>query len=230
MVKIIIFIFILLLISTVIAEAPKYNFASIQKEKEITASPGDTINGKVYFFNVHGNRNTHVKVKVLEKPENWEVKITPETKKETYDVSGMIIEVEENFVIPPSNFSERPIDVEGLTAVKTPDGYVNANELTIMTTIPENSKIGSTEKIKIYAEAFWLGQGGSLDLKQEREFEFNIKVLSEEYYEKNIPDEQEKSSSLITGAVIGGGTTGKIIFAFVGIIIILLIIAIKKRK
>jgi len=41
-------------------EAAKYNFASARGGKQITVTPGGEGEGVIYFYNIDGNRITHI--------------------------------------------------------------------------------------------------------------------------------------------------------------------------
>jgi len=241
------FLFVIFLIGTLAPsyfvyaqEAPRYNFGSMQASKSLFAKPGQEIETKLYFYNIYGNRPTHIKLKIVEKPEDWEVSLFPNIHKEKYEVSGEIREVEENLVVYPSNTSEKPGEkTEGKEWISSKVGYINADYVTIKIKIPENEKIGTSENIKINAIAFWLGQTGSIALQQERDFSYTIKTTTE-YYEKPYEGSEVKIKSLgkkILDLIIEPSEINPLIMISTGttlilliILIILIIIAGKKSK
>ena len=61
-------------------EPAKYNFASAQGNKHITATPGGEGIGMIYFYNIDGNRSTHITLQVSQAPDNWQVELQPLTQ------------------------------------------------------------------------------------------------------------------------------------------------------
>lgn len=233
-----IFSFLILLVGTVFAELPQYSFGSMQASKEFGVGPGNEISTKLYFYNIYGNRATHIKLSI-EKPAEWEVIIIPEIRKVDYEVSGVKVSVDENLVVYPSNASEEPgTNTETIEYITSKVGYIGANFVTLTIKVPENEKIGVSKNIKINAVAFWLGQTGNIALEQEREFEYTITTTTE-YYEKPYEEEVEKESlgkkviNLFSepikmkplNAVMVGAT-----FILIIVFIILLIVARRKKK
>ncbi|MEJ2740818.1 MAG: hypothetical protein P8105_13515, partial [Dehalococcoidia bacterium] len=47
-------------VSVLADDAAKYNFASAQGDKEIAVKPGSEGTGAIYFYNIDGNRITHI--------------------------------------------------------------------------------------------------------------------------------------------------------------------------
>lgn len=61
-----------------VAEEPaKYNFASAQGASSLRVVPGGEVKGVIRFYNIDGNRTTHITLEAVQAPENWEVEIVP---------------------------------------------------------------------------------------------------------------------------------------------------------
>jgi len=205
-------------------EAPKYNFGSMQAASQFSLKPGQEIETKLYFYNIYGNRPTHIKLSLVEKPKNWQVTIEPDVKSKEYEVSGQIVTVEENLVVYPSNASEEPGEnIEEVEWISSKVGYIGANFVKIRIKVPESEEVGRTEKIKINAVAFWLGQTGSISLQQERDFEYTIKTTTE-YYEKPLEQTSQKIEKKITSFISLPDNIQPIYMILTGITLILVIV------
>jgi len=217
---------------------PKYNLGSMQSDKSISIKPGQETSIKLYFYNIDGNRPTHIKLSIVEKPANWDISISPSLQTKEYEVSGVNISVDENLVVYPSNASVvAGQEIAGKEWISSKVGYINADYVTISIKVPENEKIGITDKIKINAIASWLGQAGSIALQQERDFEYSVTTTTT-YYEKPVGESVNQTNigkqiiSLFTSQqikpiyMIATGTTLILIIAFV----ILVIFAVRKRR
>jgi len=164
-------------------EDAKYNFASAQGAKQLKIAPGAEGEGVIYFYNIDGNRITHITLAVSQAPDNWHVEIDPPTHDIEVEVSGMPVTVTENLHAAPSELlleEPAPGDVpEGMVSIKVPTrGYAFASPACIIVRVPEPAEIGTTADIIIAAEAEWLGQGGAAAIKQARDFEFSVTVVS----------------------------------------------------
>lgn len=169
--------------SLALAQEPaKYNFASAQGSKQIKVVPGDEDKGVIYFYNIDGNRITHITLDVSETPNNWEVKIQPPRHEIEVEIGGKIVAVTENLHVKPSEvLSEEAVDVpEGMVCITVPGrGYALAKPAYIVVRVSESEKIGTMGDITISAEAEWLGQSGAAAIKQARDFDFSVDVISE---------------------------------------------------
>ncbi len=162
-------------------EAAKYNFASAQGAKELRVPPGETTEGTVYFYNIDGNRITHITLAVSQAPSGWGVTIEPPISETEVLVSGMPVMVEENLYIEPGElFTEEPEAVpDGMVSVKVPGrGYALGKAARVLITVPQSAALGTTGEIVVSAEASWLGQSGSAAVKQARDFDFTVTVVS----------------------------------------------------
>jgi len=237
---------IFLSISLVAAqEEVKYNFGSAQADKELKTSPGEEISTKLYFYNIFGNRITHVKLEVSNFPENWIISLTPEAHDASVDISGVITTVNENLYVEISEaVDEVPKNVpEGIEYISSSVGYIGANPVEIKIKVPENANFGSYN-LRIDASAFWLGQEGTAEIQQSRSFDYKIDLVSEDFYEKPITqedletkDEAETAPSTpgfvgITGGVIGANVavTGLLILTILLLIVIISILVFAARK
>ena len=177
-------------------EESKYNFASAQGGKGIAVMPGSEGKGVIYFYNIDGNRITHITLEVSQVPEDWDVEIDPPMHDMQVEVSGRVVTVTENLYVEPSEaLTEEPTEVpEGMVSITVPTrGYVLAKAVYIIVRVPEDEEIGTTGDIIVSAEAFWLGQTGAAAVKQARDFEFFVEVISgEKEYTETIIGEIEK--------------------------------------
>ena len=163
-------------------EAASYNFASAQGPKEIQVVPGDEGWGVIYFYNIDGNRITHITLDVSQVPDSWEVEIQPPLDEIEVEIGGTIVTVTENLHVEPSELlSEEAEDVpEGMVCITVPTrGYALAKPAYIIVRVPESEEIGTNGDIVISAEAVWLGQTGAAAIKQARDFDFSVEIISE---------------------------------------------------
>ena len=160
----------------------KYNFASAQGSKQISVAPSGEATGLIYFYNIDGNRITHITLDVSQVPDSWEVEIQPPRHEIEVEITGRIATVTENLHVEPSEvLSEEAEDVpEGMMCITVPTrGYALAKPAYIIVRVPESEEIGTSGDILISAEAAWLGQGGAAAIKQARDFDFSVEVISE---------------------------------------------------
>jgi hypothetical protein len=185
-------------------EPAKYNFASAQGDKELKIPPGQEGAGYIYFYNIDGNRITHITLEVSQAPSGWEVTIEPPLAETQVLVSGVPVTVVENLYVEPSELlTEEPQDIpEGMVSIKVPErGYALGKVTQVVVSLPESVPLGTTGDITIAGEAAWLGQGGSAAIKQARDFDFSVTVVSEstEYTEEIVgqgeaPQEADETS------------------------------------
>lgn len=172
-------------------EPARYNFASAQGDTELKIPPGKEGRGNIYFYNVDGNRITHITLKVSQAPSGWEVSVEPPLTETQVLVSGMPTMVTENLYVEPSELlTAEPSTVpEGMVSIKVPGrGYALGKLAQVVIKVPASAPLGSTGAITVAAEAAWLGQAGSAAIKQARDFHFSVTVVSgaTEYTEKII--------------------------------------------
>ena len=186
-------------------EAARYNFASAQGAKELKVPPGEQIDGTVYFYNIDGNRITHITLAVSQAPSGWAVTIEPPLSETEVLVSGMPVTVEENLYVEPGElFTEEPQAVpDGMVSVKVPGrGYALGKAARVLITVPQSAALGTTGEIVVSAEASWLGQGGSATVKQARDFDFTVTVVSASTeYTETIVGEKGGAGDASSGGV-----------------------------
>jgi hypothetical protein len=183
---------LMLVLPTVVSaqdEEAKYSFASAQEKSGLQAIPGkESEPGVIYFYNVDGNRITHVALEVVETPENWVVEITPALHQQEYSVSGATITVTENLYVEPTQLSLEEIEdvPSGWDVCLTlpnrganPDGpgYTLAKKVTIIVHVPKSEKYDITGDIKIRGTGSWLGQSGAASIQQQRDFDFTVTTV-----------------------------------------------------
>lgn len=164
-------------------EPAKYNFASAQGEKNLRIPVGEEGRGYIYFYNIDGNRITHITLEVSQAPAGWEVSIEPPLSETEVLVSGIPTTVSENLYVAPTELlPEEPENVPpGMVSIMVPGrGYALGKAAEIIITVPEETPLGSTGEIKIAAEAAWLGQTGAAAIKQTRDFDFTVTAVSTE--------------------------------------------------
>jgi len=122
----------------------------------------------IYFYNIDGNRITHITLNVSQAPDNWEVEIQPPLHEIQVEISGSPVTVTENLHVEPSELlSEETEDVpEEMVCITVPTrGYALAKPAYIIVRVPESEEIGTKGDITISAEAEWLGYGGAAAIK-----------------------------------------------------------------
>lgn len=185
------FILCLLIFSSVVfaQEAAKYNFATMQVNKNLDIVAGESGTGKIYLYNIDGNRITHISLQIIDAP-NWDIKIQPELKEVAYQVGGTTVSVSENLFVEPANATETipEIKKEGYEYILVPGrGYAPAKLAQIIINVPAHEEIGKTANVTVNTIAEWLGQTGTAAIKQTRDFTFGVRVQSESMEERIIP-------------------------------------------
>jgi len=181
-------------------EEAKYNFGSAQGAKELTISPGSEAVTKLFFYNIYGNRITHITLEVGDAPEDWDITIEPALHETSVVVSGIPTTVEENlFVQPPSDVQEsKPDDIpEGIEYISSPVGFVGAKPVLISIKVPEDAKLGTVAKISIDGVGSWLGQTGTAAITQGRSFEYTVTVASAEFSETILEQALERKDEVV---------------------------------
>jgi hypothetical protein len=197
-------LFLALPLPVLAQEEAKYNFASAQGNKELEIPPGREGVGYLYFYNVDGNRITHITLEVSRAPAGWQVTIEPPLSETQVLVSGMPVTVEENLYVEPAELlAGEPSDVpEGMVSIKVPGrGYTLGKLARVLIGVPDAVPLGTVGELTVSAEAAWLGQSGSAAVKQARDFDFSVAVVSpsSEYSETivgtggNVPSTAENS-------------------------------------
>jgi hypothetical protein len=175
-------IMLLVLASAALAQEPaRYNFASSQGNKEIKVVPGGEGSSVIYFYNIDGNRITHISLEVSQAPADWQVTVQPPLQDTQVEINGQVVTVAENLYVEPSEALSEPVEdtPPGTVCIAVATrGYALAKEVDIIVRVPETAKIGDTGDITISATARWLGQTGSAAVSQDRDFDFSVQVVS----------------------------------------------------
>ncbi len=160
-----------------------YNLASIQPDKHIEIEAGGYGTGLIYFYNVDGNRATHIKLEVSRSPSNWEVQVQPPARETVIDTANGSLSLIENLCVEPSVLQSEKITglTDGLECVAVADrGYAMAKVVCVTIQVTESAKAGDTGEVEITAEATWLGQSGAASIRQTRDFVFSVEILPAE--------------------------------------------------
>lgn len=223
-------------------DAAKYNFASAQGDKELKIQPGQQGEGAIYFYNIDGNRITHITLKVSQAPADWQVSVAPPLAKTEVSVSGMPVTVEENLYVEPSAvLLDEPQTVpEGMVSIKIPGrGYALGKLARILIKVPGSAALGTTGAITIAGEAGWLGQSGTAAIKQARDFNFNVTVFSgqTEFSETIIgkktetaPGQTPEKTASTAGTGQSSNKTWIWIVAGCAVVIIALLVIVLRRR
>jgi hypothetical protein len=192
--------------SALAEESARYNFASVQGSQNIQILPGSDGTGNMYFYNIEGNRITHVTLEVSQAPAGWQVEIQPPLGDTQVEVNGQLVTVTENLYVEPSEASSEVIkDVpEGMVCIPVSQrGYALAKEARIIVQVPAAEEIGTKGEITVSATAWWLGQGGAVAFSQSRNFNFTIEVVSEvtEYQETILDGDGGNWLPWVAGAI-----------------------------
>jgi len=206
-----ILLFSALLPSVLAQEDAKYNFGSAQQTSSLTVSAGSTVSTKLYFYNVFGNRITHLSLSAENLPEGWTVSFDPPLHTVTVNISGVITTIEENLnVVPPSDvFETKPETApEGIQFIGSSIGYIGAKPVVVTFSVPESEQLGTSHNITITGVAKYLGQTGAAAISQSRGFDYTVTVQAEEFTEEIIEAPIEEPIVTITPIQEPLGITG----------------------
>ncbi|MHB1133139.1 MAG: hypothetical protein ACYC4L_12235 [Chloroflexota bacterium] len=160
-------------------ETAHYTFASAQSVKVLAAAPGEETRGTLYFYNVDGNRVTHVHLRVLGAPDGWEVSLNPPAAEAGYKVDGQAVSVVENLSVEPTELlaNECRQVPQAKACIPVPGrGFAVAHPANLVIKVPADAPLGQAVDLRVAAEASWLGQTGAAIVKQTRDFDFTIVV------------------------------------------------------
>jgi len=163
-------------------EPARYNLASAQGNKDLKVTLGGEATGMIYFYNIDGNRITHISLEVSQAPSDWQVEIQPPVGEIQVEIGGTIVTVTENLHVEPSEvLLQEPESVpQGMVCITVPNrGYALAKAANIIIRVPESEGIGTKADITVSAVAEWLGQTGAAAINQARDFNFSFEVVSE---------------------------------------------------
>ncbi len=167
------------------AGAQVYNYASVQPGKVLNVIPGGEVTTKLLFYNYYGDAITHISLFPISIPDGWILEIIPSVHNDTFDVSGELVTVSENlFVAPEEAYLEKMVE-EGYEYLEVAgvDGYVRAKVVNVIIKVPEDAEVREVFDVKIGSRAAWLGlRSGTISVKQERGFSYQVKIVPEEEY------------------------------------------------
>lgn len=211
------------------------------------AKPGQEIVATWNFYNLYGDRITHISVSKIEGLD-WEIRYEPSLHEESYEVSGVIEKINENVGVEKSSvvleIPENP--PKGMDYVKHPkqEGYIPVKPVKIYITIPDDAKLWKDYKFVFEAKGNCFTEPGAVIPALATQLELNVKTTTE-FYEKPVTEESEEEVAeekegiaRITGAVTGTnlatGILGTTSFILIVAILFLLIrirkTQIKKKK
>lgn len=228
-VAIILAVVVLMVLPTVVLaqEPARYNLASAQGDKDIKVTPGGEGTGVIYFYNIDGNRITHISLEVSQAPSHWQVEIQPPVGEIQVEIGGTIVTVTENLHVEPSELLlQEPESVpQGMVCITVPNrGYALAKAANIIVRVPESEEIGTKADITVSAVAEWLGQTGAAAIKQDRDFNFSVEVVSE------MPGGEEKIIEEDGTMEIIGRWLPAIVAAVIAVLAAVLIPRLVKRR
>ena len=99
---------------------------------------------------------------------------------------------------PSELLTEEPKNVpEGMVSIKVPGrGYALGKLAQVVIKVPESVPLGSTGEITVAASAAWLGQSGAAAVKQARDFDFSVTIVSgSTEYTETIVGKVEKTET-----------------------------------
>lgn len=230
-------VFVILLILSIIFLLPIVKAACSLGANPLSmdarAIPGQTVIATWNFYNLYGDRTTHIKVSLAEGPD-WQVSYEPALHEANYEVMGVEQTIEENVAVEviPVVDSIPEIIPEGIDYVKHPKeaGYIPVKPVRIYIKIPEDAELWKNYDLVFEAVGNCFMEPGAVMPAVATQLKLSIKTISGGYYEKEIPEEKEGPARIageagITGAVIGPLKENKLV-AFLFLIIILLVVMI----
>ncbi|OIO27609.1 hypothetical protein AUJ16_03010 [Candidatus Micrarchaeota archaeon CG1_02_60_51] len=181
------------------AEGGLFNYGAMQQSKVITVEPGNSATAKIFIFNVHGNRATHVHAEVLNAPPGFTVTLIPASHKAEYNVSGLIMTSEENLVAEPTDIDSLPTQKPETAAEGTEwitmggvDGFVPAKVLLVNVTADAGLPLWTDYALVITTTANWydVASAGPVSMGQARDFTYTVRTVTKEYSEEEVANPQ----------------------------------------
>ena len=164
-------------------------------EMSASAKPGQIVEINWNIFNLEGDRATHVLISKSSGP-NWGISYTPAPSNKTYDVSGVIQSIMENFAIDKSAIvKSKP---SGLYVVhpNASEGFIVIDKpMKILISLPSDAKIGETQDFVFTALGSCFGDSGAVTASVATELKVHI-TPSLGYYEKPVEDDTNQTSFL----------------------------------
>ncbi|MEM3488046.1 MAG: hypothetical protein QXO75_00025 [Nitrososphaerota archaeon] len=155
-----------------------------------SAAPGAIINAKIYLYNLYGTYPTHVLFNVTTAPPNWVININPPARNVIYEIPGGTTTIFENVGVEQMDrVNETPATPpEGIEYIRDPvkiGMFIPAKVVYVNIEVPNNAELWKTYDIKISASAWCTGGApGTVGATQSRDFNFQVKVVPTEYYER----------------------------------------------
>lgn len=198
------------------------------------AIPGQTVVAIWNFYNLYGDRITHVKINQTEGPE-WKITFEPELHTATYEVIGVIQTIEENVAIEPTSIVEEIPETipEGMDYVKHPkeEGYIPVKPVKIYIEVPENAEIWKDYDFRFEAIGNCFMEPGAAVPGVATQFDLSVKTVTKEFKEEIIPEEKPISPlSAITGFITANLSISAVIISLAIIVIALTIWNIRIRR
>lgn len=220
-----------LLVWPSVASADALNLATAVGKTDLQVIPGTSAYGKIYFYNVDGDKTTYITMETVDFPDGWQVEFLPALSTIQVSLGGPAIDVTQNIYVE-KDVVHSTSDVEvpaGFELIAIPDklgagipGYVLAKALRVKITVPENVDVGETGTVDVKATAKYLGQTGAAIIGLQQPFDFDVTTVYELTEERVItPFDWNKWLPVILAGGIG--------IAVLGIIYVPKLIA-KKRK
>jgi hypothetical protein len=176
-------------------EGGMFNFGTMQPSKLITVEPGQSAIAKIYVFNVHGNRPTHVQFGISESAPGFTITLLPALHSASYNISGVLKTIDENMVVDPVKKEELPL-TKPLTAeegmewipIGGIDGFVPAKVLYVNVTADASLPLWTDYGLKVTALANWfdIRETGPVGVGQSREFDYTIRTATFKYSEEAV--------------------------------------------
>jgi len=160
-------------------------------EMSANAKPGQTVEIAWNFFNLRGDRPTHVLIS-KDSGADWQITYNPIAENKSYEVSGIITNSLENFAMDKSEIvmtKPEPLPSGKVAYVVHPNsslGYILVDkQMKILITIPDDAEIGKAENFVFEALGKCFGETGTVSASLATELKVKI-TPSTEYYEKPV--------------------------------------------
>ncbi len=207
---------------------------------EARAKPGQEVLATWNFYNLYGDRITHISVSKIQGPD-WEIRYEPSLHEESYEVSGVIEKISENVGVEKSSVVlEIPANPpEGMDYVKHPnqEGYIPVRPVKIYITIPDDTELWEDYKFVFEAKGNCFTEPGAVIPALATQLELTITPTTE-FYEKPVTEEPEdevteekQGIARITGAVAGTNlAAGMLGISTIILIIVILFLVVRVKK
>jgi hypothetical protein len=148
------------------------------------AVPGETVVVSWNLYNIHGDRTTHVVVEGAESNPSWEVLFDPEVHTASYNVTGVIQEIDENVGLAPTEVVDEVPDPkpEGYDYVNYPggDGYIPVRPIGISVKVPEDVELFEDYVLEFQATGNCFMETGTVIPGIATKLELTIRTVSGE--------------------------------------------------